>query len=241
MTVRTIYLEELNSLRKSVAEMGEAVEASFDMLLTAVDSKDEDLEMQIIRGDRVINDMERSIESKCLSLITRQQPIAGDLRMISAALKVVTDIERIGDQTADIAELLLRLKGCDLDAYSRHITGMLQVSKEIVHDAVHAFVTRSSDAANEVIRHDDVVDSLFAKVKDDLVYMLQEGVDNIDACVDVLMIAKYCGMGNFPGKRIHQGHPSHVKQEENKAEGSTDCPAGKMPINAAAPVLFFVR
>ena len=132
MTVRTIYLEELNSLRKSVAEMGEAVEASFDMLLTAVDSKDEDLEMQIIRGDRVINDMERSIESKCLSLITRQQPIA-----------------------------------------------------------VHAFVTRNSDAANEVIRHDDVVDSLFAKVKDDLVYMLQEGVDNIDACVDVLMIAKY--------------------------------------------------
>ena len=64
MTVRTIYLEELNSLRKSVAEMGEAVEASFDMLLTAVDSKDEELEMQIIRGDRVINDMERSIESK---------------------------------------------------------------------------------------------------------------------------------------------------------------------------------
>ena len=189
MTMRTIYLEELNGLRKSLAEMGEAVEASFDMLLTAVDSKDEELKMQIIRGDRMINDMERSIESKCLSLITRQQPIAGDLRMISAALKVVTDIERIGDQTADIAELLL--KGCDLDTYSRHITGMLQVAKEIVHDAVDAFVSRDRKAADEVIRHDDVVDSLFAKVKDDLVFMLQEGVDNIDACVDVLMIAKY--------------------------------------------------
>ena len=188
MTMRTIYLEELNGLRKSLAEMGEAVEASFDMLLTAVDSKDEELKMQIIRGDRMINDMERSIESKCLSLITRQQPIAGDLRMISAALKVVTDIERIGDQTADIAELLLRLKGCDLDTYSRHITGMLQVAKEIVHDAVDAFVSRDRKAADEVIRHDDVVDSLFAKVKDDLVFMLQ---DNIDACVDVLMIAKY--------------------------------------------------
>lgn len=191
MTTRTIYLEELNSLRKSLAEMGKAVEASFDMLLTAVDSKDEELKIQIIRGDRVINDMERSIESKCLSLITRQQPIAGDLRMISAALKVVTDIERIGDQTADIAELMLRRQGCDLDAYSRHITGMLQVAKEIVHDAVQSFITRDSDAAKEVIRHDDVVDSLFAKVKDDLVCMLQEGVDNIDACVDVLMIAKY--------------------------------------------------
>ena len=191
MTMRTIYLEELNGLRKSLAEMGEAVEASFDMLLTAVDSKDEELKMQIIRGDRMINDMERSIESKCLSLITRQQPIAGDLRMISAALKVVTDIERIGDQTADIAELLLRLKGCDLDTYSRHVTGRVQVAKEIVHDAVDAFVSRDRKAADEVIRHDDVVDSLFAKVKDDLVFMLQEGVDNIDACVDVLMIAKY--------------------------------------------------
>jgi len=172
MTTRSMYLEELNSLRKSLAEMGAAVEESFNLLLTAVENKDTDLEQQIIRGDRVINDMERSIESQCLSLITRQQPIAGDLRMISAALKVVTDIERIGDQTADIA-------------------GMLQVAKEIVHDAVGAFVNRDSRAADEVIRHDDVVDELFAKVKDDLVHMLQEGVDNIDACVDVLMIAKY--------------------------------------------------
>lgn len=191
MTTRSVYLEELNSLRKSLAQMGAAAEESFDMLLAAVESKDADLEQQIIRGDRVINDMERSIESQCLSLITRQQPIAGDLRMISAALKVVTDIERIGDQTADIAELLLRLRDCDLDVYSRHIIGMLQVAKEIVHDAVHAFVSRDSRAAEEVIRHDDVVDALFAKVKDDLVHMLQEGVDTIDACVDVLMIAKY--------------------------------------------------
>ena len=182
MAMRSIYMEELDSLRKSVKEMGEAVEASFDQLLTAVDSKDEDLEMKIISGDRVINDMERNIESRCLSLITRQQPIAGDLRMISAALKVVTDIERIGDQTADIAELMLRMKGTELDTYSRHIT---------VHDAVDAFVNRDSKAADEVIRHDDVVDELFSKVKDDLVRRLQEGVPDVDACVDVLMIAKY--------------------------------------------------
>ena len=191
MAMRSIYMEELDSLRKSVKEMGEAVEASFDQLLTAVDSKDEDLEMKIISGDRVINDMERNIESRCLSLITRQQPIAGDLRMISAALKVVTDIERIGDQTADIAELMLRMKGTELDAYSRHITAMLGVAKEIVHDAVDAFVDRDSKAADEVIRHDDVVDELFSKVKDDLVRRLQEGVSDVDACVDVLMIAKY--------------------------------------------------
>ena len=85
MAMRSIYMEELDSLRKSVKEMGEAVEASFDQLLTAVDSKDEDLEMKIISGDRVINDMERNIESRCLSLITRQQPIAGRLKIVSAA------------------------------------------------------------------------------------------------------------------------------------------------------------
>ena len=191
MAMRINYMEELDSLRRSVKEMGEAVEASFDQLLSAVDSKDEDLEMRIISGDRVINDMERNIESRCLSLITRQQPIAGDLRMISAALKVVTDIERIGDQTADIAELMLRMKGNELDLYSRHITGMLGVAKEIVHDAVDAFVNRDSRAADEVIRHDDVVDELFSKVKDDLVRRLQEGVSDVDACVDVLLIAKY--------------------------------------------------
>lgn len=189
--MRAIYMEELDSLHKSLEEMGAAVEASFDKLLTAVDNGDEDLEMQIIRGDRVINDMERNIESRCLSLITRQQPIAGDLRMISAALKVVTDIERIGDQTADIAELMLRLENSGLEAYSRHIKGMLGVTKEIVHDAVSAFVRRDQQAANEVIRHDDVVDELFTKVKDDLVGMLREGEADVDACVDVLMMAKY--------------------------------------------------
>ena len=104
---------------------------------------------------------------------------------------MVTDIERIGDQTADIAELMLRMKGTELDTYSRHITGMLGVAKEIVHDAVDAFVNRDSKAADEVIRHDDVVDELFSKVKDDLVRRLQEGVPDVDACVDVLMIAKY--------------------------------------------------
>ena len=191
MTMRTIYMEELDGLSKSVKEMGEAVENSFDMLLTAMENDNEVMEMQIIRGDRDINDMERNIESRCLSLITRQQPIAGDLRMISAALKVVTDIERIGDQTADIAELMLRLKGNELDKFSRHIVGMLQVAKEIVHDAVDAFVKKDSEASKLVIKHDDVVDELFSKVKDDLVGMLREGVSNVDACVDVLMIAKY--------------------------------------------------
>ena len=191
MTTRIIYMEELEKLKNSVEEMGMAVENSFDRLLTAVDNRDKELDKEIIHDDRFINDMERNIEARCLSLITKQQPIASDLRMVSSALKVVTDIERIGDQTADIAELLIRLKDSNLDLFSRHIIGMLQVTKEIVHDAVDAFVKRDSEAARIVIKHDDVVDELFNKVKSDLVELLQGGNADIDACVDVLMIAKY--------------------------------------------------
>lgn len=191
MTMRTLYQEELSKLSQSLTEMGTAVEGSFDRLLTAMEQKDEELELAIIRDDRNIDDMERSIESRCLSLITRQQPIASDLRMISAALKVVTDLERIGDQTADIADLIIRLKQANLGDYSRHVVGMLGVSKEMVHDAVDAFIRHDGKAAREVIRHDDVVDELFNKVKNDVIQMLRDGVENVDACVDVLMIAKY--------------------------------------------------
>lgn len=191
MALRHIYREELSELKASLEEMGRSVEESIDLLLQAVEREDDELETQIILGDRNINDMERNIEARCLSLITRQQPIAGDLRMISAALKVVTDIERIGDQTADIAEIMRRQKGLKLQDYSVHIIGMMGVAKEMVHDAVEAFVNRDRAAADEVICHDDVVDDLFNKVKADVVRMLKEEVENVDVCVDVLMIAKY--------------------------------------------------
>ena len=191
MTTRKLFTQELKALCDSLEEMGNMVEASLNNLFFAIENKDQSLAQQMIRDDRNVNSMERSMESQCLALSTRQQPIASDLRMVSSILKVVTDIERIGDQTADIAELMLRKKGSELDLYSRHITGMLGVAKEIVHDAVDAFVNRDSRAADEVIRHDDVVDELFSKVKDDLVRRLQEGVSDVDACVDVLLIAKY--------------------------------------------------
>ena len=188
---RASYIEELKALEKSLEEMGATVESAIDILQTAVKNHDTNLDEEIIRGDRVINDMERNIESRCLSLITRQQPIAGDLRMISAALKVVTDIERIGDQTSDIAELLVRQKDTDIGEYSTHIVGMLQSAKEMVHNAVDAFVKRDSEAARSVIASDDVVDGLFTKVRDDIIALLKAGTHDIDSCIDVMMIAKY--------------------------------------------------
>lgn len=146
---------------------------------------------QIIRDDRKINSLERSIESQCLLLITRQQPIAGDLRMISSILKVVTDVERIGDHTSDIAEVILRLSHGQLEHYSGHLRPMITAAREMVHDAVGAFLKRDKEQAAAVITSDDIMDSLFGKVKDDIAHSLKTDSADADEAIDVLMTAKY--------------------------------------------------
>lgn len=197
MTTRVNFENELDNLKKSLKEMGYNVELSIDRLFEAVGNIDEELTEVIIKNERNINDMERSIEAQCLSLITRQQPIAGDLRLISSALKVVTDIERIGDHAVDIAELILRWKQNNLLEYSVHIAPMIEASKEMVHSAVECFTQNDIERAKEVIESDDIVDNLFNKVKFDVIHLLQEQecgegcYNEADICIDIMMIAKY--------------------------------------------------
>lgn len=191
MTARKVYAQEMTQLRSSLEDMSNLAEASLNNLSFAIDSKNDGLARQIIKDDQNINHMERSIEAQCLSVITRQQPIASDLRMISSILKVVTDIERIGDHASDIAELILRLSHRQLEAYSSHLQPMIAAAREMVHEAVSAFLSRDKDKSAVVIASDDVVDSLFNKVKNDLTDRLREGRTNADECIDVLMIAKY--------------------------------------------------
>lgn len=191
MTPRKIYARELMQLKDSLEEMSNLVEASLNNLLFAIENKNDDLARQIVRDDRNVNHMERSIESQCLTLITRQQPVAGDLRVVSSALKVVTDIERIGDHASDIAELVLRLDHKQLDLYSAHLNPMITAAREMVHDAVSAFLNRDEKASSLVICSDDVVDDLFNKVKEDIAVRLKSETADADECIDVLMIAKY--------------------------------------------------
>lgn len=191
MTPRKIYAWELMQLKDSLEEMSNLVEASLNNLLFAIENKNDDLARQIVRDDRNVNHMERSIESQCLTLITRQQPVAGDLRVVSSALKVVTDIERIGDHASDIAELVLRLDHKQLDLYSAHLNPMITAAREMVHDAVSAFLNRDEKASSLVICSDDVVDDLFNKVKEDIAVRLKSETADADECIDVLMIAKY--------------------------------------------------
>ena len=191
MTTRKLFTQELETLCDSLEEMGNMVEASLNNLFFAIENKDQSLAQQIIRDDRNVNNMERSIESQCLALITRQQPIASDLRMVSSILKVVTDIERIGDHASDIAELVLRLSHTQLETYSGHIQPMITASREMVHSAVSAFIARDREKSALVIQSDDVVDELFNKVKHDIVQRLKASGEEADEYVDVLMIAKY--------------------------------------------------
>ncbi|MBO5473576.1 MAG: phosphate signaling complex protein PhoU [Lachnospiraceae bacterium] len=191
MSPRTIFEQELNRLRDDLKKMCFQVETVYDRLFAAMEVKDEETIYAILEQDRMVRDMEKNIESRCLSLITKQHPLARDLRTVSASLKVVTDIKRVGDIVTDMAELILRLKMQDVSVYSQNLPVMVRETKALLHNATGAFLKRSMEEAEKVIAGDDTVDELFSKVKDDLVEHLKEGASDSDACIDILMIAKY--------------------------------------------------
>lgn len=191
MSPRLLFEQELQLLQKDVNEMGQRSVQVYEELFEALKHKDAEIMKHIVKDDRVINDMQRNIEAQCLTLLTRQQPVAKDLRVVSGALKVVTDIERIGDNVSDMAELLLRMDLPDLQGFSDCMEDMIKATKKMIFDATMAFTMHSIELAKEVIAYDDVVDDFFNKVKSDLIADLREGKKNPDDCIDVLMIAKY--------------------------------------------------
>lgn len=191
MTTRTIFEQELTSLRDDLKKMCFLVEGVYEKLFSAMQIGDRSTILDISEQDHQVRDMEKQIESRCLSLLTRQQPLARDLRMVSASLKVVTDIRRVGDHVVDMAELILRMDGKDFGAYSKHLDEMVKETKEMFHDSVSAFLKRSKDEAQRVIDTDDAIDDLFNIVKEELIEHLKQGTADPDNCIDILMIAKY--------------------------------------------------
>jgi phosphate transport system protein len=191
MTARLSFEHELGLLRENLTEMGQLIEVAIEKTLHAFETEDEEVAKEIIQGDRNINDIEKTIESRCLSLILKQQPVARDLRIVTAALKVVTDMERIGDHAADIAELILREKREPIYTLVKHIPEMAIAAKEMVHDSVNAFITLNVEEAKAVEKKDDIVDELFDKVKQEVASLLRTSNEHVDQCVDILMVAKY--------------------------------------------------
>lgn len=191
MSPRTTFINELNQLKENVADMATRVEKNYETLFEAYEKKEKAAIEKIVAGDKDINRRQREIESECLFLITKQQPIVSDLRAVTASLKVVTDIERVGDHVADIAELLIRMDMKELSAYSVHLNPMIGETRDMLRMAVDAFTGRNKEEAQEVIQKDDVVDELFNAVKNDVIESLKKETRDADESVDILMIAKY--------------------------------------------------
>ena len=191
MSPRTTFINELNQLKENVADMATRVEKNYETLFEAYEKKEKAAIEKIVAVDKDINRRQREIESECLFLMTKQQPIVSDLRAVTASLKVVTDIERVGDHVADIAELLIRMDMKELSVYSVHLNPMIGETRDMLRMAVDAFTGRNKEEAQEVIQKDDVVDELFNAVKNDVIESLKKETRDADECVDILMIAKY--------------------------------------------------
>lgn len=191
MKTRVAFDQELIILNEELNKMSEVVAQAIESSFEALNSNDTALAKEIIKNDSIVDDMERSIESRCLALVLRQQPVARDLRHISTALKVVTDLERMGDHAADIAEITLRLNNEGSCEAIKHLPAMVESVKTMVRDAIGAFIERDADKAEQIIVRDDIIDAFFDKVKSEVVKLLKEDGDQSDSAIDLLMVAKY--------------------------------------------------
>ncbi|RZS92417.1 phosphate signaling complex protein PhoU [Cuneatibacter caecimuris] len=191
MKTRISFEQELQEMNEELAGMGEMVVGSIQKTFRAFAENDRELAAGVIERDRAVNEAERSIESRCLMLMLRQQPVAGDLRHISMALKVVTDLERIGDHAADIAELVLRLNSGGSQKRMEVLAEMVNSVQAMLQDAVDAFIRKDQLLAEQVERQDDVIDDFFNQVKEEVIKLLKEDRESPDRAVDLLMFAKY--------------------------------------------------
>ena len=187
--MRSRFDMQLHELNSELIKMGALCESAIAMSAKALLDGDTELAARVLEFDSEIDQKERDIESRCMKLLLQQQPVARDLRTVSSALKMITDMERIGDQSADIAEIvtMANIKASD---ETLHIGEMARAVMKMVTDSVDAIVKRDTSLAHSVIGYDDVVDGLFDDVKKALTVRFQSG-GQMEYALDLLMIAKY--------------------------------------------------
>lgn len=191
MAPRVVFERELTELQSQIEDMSRMVRETYKELLDAFENKDKNVILEIINSDKQFYVRKKEIEGQCLKLITKQQPIATDLRIVSSVLKIVTDIERVGDHAGDIGELILRINMNPLEEYSVHLRGMITTALELFDNAIDAYLKSDMPASKRVIEDDDIVDGLFNKVKEDIIKGLKEEAKNADEYIDMMMLAKY--------------------------------------------------
>lgn len=186
--MRNSFDEQLKELNRELIEMGSLCEQIISGAIGALLKNSEEQRRLVDSIDGSIDRKERDIEALCMRLLLRQQPVARDLRLISSALKMISDMERIGDQAADISQITIFMQGRSLPI--PHIEAMARRSAEMVTCAIDSFVRRDLEKARSVYRMDDAVDDLFIEIKQEIVRLLKNNEDG-ELCLDYLMIAKY--------------------------------------------------
>lgn len=189
--MRQNFLEQLNDLNNDVIKMGSILENSTNDVIQALKTIDVAKAEDIIRRDDEIDLLEQQIEKACINIIAKQQPLARDLRKITSIMKIITDIERIADQCADISEYIIKLAKLPKISAPAHLQNMIEAMKVMVINTIDSFVNEDIEQARKVINADDEVDNYFETITEELTDMMKEDPSIVGQCVSYLMIIKY--------------------------------------------------
>lgn len=189
--MRNKFDEQLDNLNSEMIKMGELCEQVIRAAIKlTMENNNIELKQEVLEADSEIDKKEREIEAICMKLLLRQQPVAKDLRIISSALKMISDMERIGDQASDIVELAEYIRNSNIK-YKLHLNDMADEVIKMVTNSIDSFVNKDLEMARKVIIYDDIVDNYFDEIKKDLISMIAENKDSGEEFLDILMIAKY--------------------------------------------------
>ena len=191
MTARRAFEEELESLKLELVKMCRITEDMISDSITALVTKDKELAASVPPRDREVDEYELDIERQCMKILLRRQPVADDFREVSTALKLITDVERIGDQASDIAEIVISLSDRNYIKDLVHLKAMGELGVRMARESVESFIKNDAALADRIIAADDEMDELFCVVKDELIELIKADSGNADQAIAFMMIAKY--------------------------------------------------
>ncbi len=189
--MRELFIKQLEELNKSLHQMGILIQDAIHNAIEALKTMDKEKAKEIIDADSIIDHKEKEIESACLHLLLQQTPVAGDLRRVSSALKMVTDMERIGDHAADISEIVLILNKIEYQDILDCLMKMAETTTKMLDKCMNAYLSEDLKLADQVADMDDIVDNLFVEVKHAIANAVVMDKENGEQVLDLLMIAKY--------------------------------------------------
>ena len=216
--MRSKFDEQLLELNKEMIEMGNKIILSIKNAIEALVARDENMAKAIMESDAEVDHLQKKIEGICFNLLIQQQPVARDLRTVTAAMKMVTEMERIGDHAADISEMTILMgQNSQIDKFE-HISQMATETMIMLNHSIEAYVEKNVIKAKEVIEHDDIVDDLFVEAKKDVIELILNSPSEGEGATDILMIAKYFERIGDHATNIAEWVIYSLKQKEDEDE-----------------------